>query len=562
VFYLEEDSLDFALTHIMDRGDTDILPPAAEFEAVFDQWDELRSFLCGSDLDNWSVRPLRRCLSPKRHLGLRICTQLDPLDSLVVTALVYEIGANLEASRVPRSQGIVHSHRFDPDETTGRFYAPDPNFSTFRASSLDRARTRGGFVVMTDISDFYPRLYSHRLENALRPVAGSDDHARIVVKLLSQWNQSVSYGIPVGPAVFRLLAEIAIADVDETLQSEGIEFCRYSDDYRLFVDNQRSAREALALLANVLFKNHGLTLQESKTEIVPGVDFVNRFSTSESDTLRQALENRYQELVSSIDLSSGDALGAEGAPVELDPAPEIDDQLSDLDESVREFLLASIEIRDYVEIRYDDLTEDQQALVDSMNIWETLRSQLDGSEVFDVALVRFLLDQIVRLRLQDPADTLRLGIQYLYPIFARLVKAVSIQAPDDEARRAELGSWLLGLFDDEIVGYLEYHRAWILSVFSGDASWNHKDILVSTYNTNFDMFTRPETVLALGRAGMDHWFRVRKSEIMSLPVWERRAFLAGAACLPKDEAKHWYRSILPQLDPLETAIARRSMKLV
>jgi hypothetical protein len=36
--------------------------------------------------------------------------------------------------------------------------------------------------------------------------------------------------------------------------------------------------------------------------------------------------------------------------------------------------------------------------------------------------------------------------------------------------------------------------------------------------------------------------------------WERRAFLAGAACLPADEQRHWYASVRPQLDDLERAV--------
>lgn len=40
--------------------------------------------------------------------------------------------------------------------------------------------------------------------------------------------------------------------------------------------------------------------------------------------------------------------------------------------------------------------------------------------------------------------------------------------------------------------------------------------------------------------------------------WERRAFLAGAACLPKDERKHWYASVKPQLSPLELAVVEWS----
>jgi hypothetical protein len=48
------------------------------------------------------------------------------------------------------------------------------------------------FVVIADIAGFYPRLYDHRLENALRVMSEMDDHARVVIKLLKQWDEKYS----------------------------------------------------------------------------------------------------------------------------------------------------------------------------------------------------------------------------------------------------------------------------------------------------------------------------------------------------------------------------------
>jgi hypothetical protein len=180
MLHVTADALEFALTHIILKGDTDILPPAHEFRAILHDWDEVRATLLRQDLDNWAVRPARRCLSPKRGLGFRIATQLDPLDTLLITAVGYEMGQDLEDRRVPVEDGVVHSYRFAPT-SAGQLYRADISFDSFRARSLELARERGGLVVVTDIADFFPRLYHHPLENALRAstqLAGSSRSSR------------------------------------------------------------------------------------------------------------------------------------------------------------------------------------------------------------------------------------------------------------------------------------------------------------------------------------------------------------------------------------------------
>ena len=109
---LSERSLDWALEHILSYGDTDIFPEAFEFDAIKHGWQEVKAWIRSVDILAWNVRPYRRCLAPKHRFGFRISTQLDPLDILVFTALIYEIGVSLESSRVPATDNIVHSYRF------------------------------------------------------------------------------------------------------------------------------------------------------------------------------------------------------------------------------------------------------------------------------------------------------------------------------------------------------------------------------------------------------------------------------------------------------------------
>src|SRR5437879_5194435 len=98
---VHSDSLDWALAHAEQHGDTDVFPLPFEFAAIRNDWARLRSELTNEDLLQWQVRPHRRLLAPKARHGFRIVTQLDPLDFLLFSAAVYEIGPHLEPSRVP-----------------------------------------------------------------------------------------------------------------------------------------------------------------------------------------------------------------------------------------------------------------------------------------------------------------------------------------------------------------------------------------------------------------------------------------------------------------------------
>lgn len=510
-FHLDPWALDRALEHLELHGDSDILPPAFELQAVRHGWDAERQRLAEADLDNWIVGPRRRCLSPKQHLGLRVATQLDPLDALVTTALVIQVAEQLEVVRLPVGDGTVHSHRFVPGLDRGRLFSPDFNFYSFRDRSLELAET-SQFVLLTDISDFYPRIYLHRVENALRAALDADGAvARVLSKFLAQWNQSISYGLPVGASAFRLVAEVTINDVDQALAARGYRFCRYSDDFRFFVASEREGREVLAFLARTLSNNHGLTLQAAKTELITAESFSERFRWGEQDEVTGKIQENLHELL-------------EGLGIEMYPPPP-----------------------------FVDLPEEVREEIEKANVWTLLRDQLD-QDFPNMRTVRFALQQIRWWGLADDDGLILDRMRQLDTIFSDAIAAATANpdlTPDEKRQVAER---LLDLVDDDVFGHLEYFRAWILWVFTDSAEWNHSPRLREIYEGYSDSFTRSAAVFALGVAGVDHWFRTERDRLALMDPWERRAFLAGAACLPKDERKHWYASIKPQLSPLEVVV--------
>ncbi len=516
---LSKDSLEWALAHTLAHGDTNIFPVPFEYKAIQHSWNAQRAplldWLSSQDINSWVTRPFRRCLSPKQHYSFRVATQLDPLDNLVYAALVYEIGTALEERRVPTNKYIVHSHRFLP-RRNGQFFSQNWHYESFRKRCQEEVDSnRWEYVVVADIADFYARIYSHPLENSLRSAAPNcPTQVNALMRMLKSWNSSVSYGIPVGPSPSHLLAEVTISDIDDLLLSENRTYCRFSDDYRIFCGSLIEAHEALAVLARALFENHGLTLERSKTTIVSIETFRDQYLCSPHATERQSLSDRFREALSKAGFDNP-----------------------------------------YQEVDFDVLDENVQREISAMNLREILDEQLKEREKpLDIPLVRFILRRFAQLDLSDAADTVLLNLERLYPLFKDVVEFLTSLRSLDEGTRHSLGQRLIDLLNNSLVAHLEYHRSWILNVFTNGREWDNDDRFIGLLSRFLDKFSQREIILALGRSGKQFWFKQNKRDFADLAPWEKRAFLAGASCLPGDEATHWYRSVKPQLDELETAV--------
>ena len=152
---LSPDSLDWALQHALSKGDTDIFPRAFEFQAIDSNWDEVRDCLANQDILSWTSRPLRQCLSPKRRYGFRIATQLDPLDFLIFSALVYEISAKSWAAWMGMAQtGPWARHVWggsdwtQPNGSRQGWQQADPGFPILAVFRLKGQPKRDGSIIV------------------------------------------------------------------------------------------------------------------------------------------------------------------------------------------------------------------------------------------------------------------------------------------------------------------------------------------------------------------------------------------------------------------------------
>lgn len=510
--HVGKDSLDWALAHAERYGDTDVFPNPFEIQAIRHGWHNLRDQLEGQDLDTRPVRVLRKCIAPKGRFSYRLVTQLDPLDFLLYTALLYEIGLDLERYRLPTSEQVVFSFRFD-QSNMGRMFNPSFSYGSFLKRCQELAQ-KGTFdyVITADIADFFPRIYFHRIESTFQSATTKTDQARALLKLLKGWNERVSYGIPIGPAASRLIAEATLHDVDESLLAEGAVYCRYSDDFRIFCKSKAEAYSKLETLALVLQQSHGLSLQPGKTEILPTEEFRCKYLQTPYTIELQRLRERFRDIV--------DGLGLE------DP---------------------------YGEIEYEELDEEVQKAIDSLNLYEILNEQLT-KEKMDIGMFRFVLGRLGQINQSEGVERVFAADEKCYPVIPAVISYLAALKSLDNKEMLDIGKRLITFLKDSVIGQLPFHRCWLLSIFGEGTQWGQQKVFPELYSSYPDPFTQRKLILALGCTRQQFWFRRMRGDAMQFSPWSRRAFLAASRCMVPDELKHWYGSIYGRVDDLDRVI--------
>jgi Reverse transcriptase (RNA-dependent DNA polymerase) len=515
VVKLKPASLNWALRSAENFGDTSEFPLPLEYRAIRADWKNIRGYLSRQDILNWPTRRERSLLAPKSHFGFRVITQLDPLDFLVFAAVLYELAEDIEAKRLAVVEHTVFSFRFAPT-AEGQMFDPLINYPAFLKRCRDISESGNySHVVVADIADFYPRIYHHRLENALHTATRKNHHVRAVQKLLSGWNATESHGIPVGSAPTRLLAEITISDIDDILKANGIVFARFNDDYRLFAESKKSAYKQLFLLAESLYSNHGLQLQPQKTRVLSLAEFRRRYLTSLGETELQSLKDRFQELIQDLGIE--------------DP---------------------------YEQIRMEDLTSEQRDLISTMNLEVLFREEVSKNESADLTLLRFILLRMRQLANPSLVEPIFLNLEVLHPLISTIVRYFQSLVRLPMQQRQRIGEQLIDNVSASFIGELPHNRMWSFSLFSDGDDWNNAHRLVGLLNASSDQFSRRKLIFALGRSNQVAWFQSMRRHVFSETAWPRRALIAAASCMPADTYLHWIRPHMQKFDILEQAVVK------
>ena len=137
-------------------------------------------------------------------------------------------------------------------------------------------------MVKADIKNFYPSIYTHSIAWALHGKANIRKPKNLhnynhlgnrLDRLFQCANDGCTNGIPIGPVVSDVIAEIIASAVDriftKKLKAETVdcEAVRFKDDYRILVKSEADAKMVIKTLQAAL-KEYNLELSDEKTKIV------------------------------------------------------------------------------------------------------------------------------------------------------------------------------------------------------------------------------------------------------------------------------------------------------
>lgn len=524
---------ELAVHNVIRHGDTDIFPFPFENHAFFDKKDDAIDLIIEHDeqfdqfLNEFPPTNISS-LTPVSYSGFRWATQIDPIWNCHLLSMVISIGALIESARIPKNHEVVFSYRFSPSLDSGDIFDKNIGWIQFMNKSLELS-DKHQFVTICDISEFYPRLGHHRLENSLRQVAGETPYPKKIMSFLSNFSNTNSFGLPVGGPAARLLSEITINQIDRLLQSKGIVFVRFADDYHLFSNSREDAYRNLIFLSEKLYVNQGLTLQKSKTRIMTSSEFVATSPVRLEPHLDLADHEKSSQLH-----SMGDLLRFS---LRFDPySPTADKDYEELKEELRKF--------DIIGMLKDELEKSRIHTALARKIISAVKF-LDGKNR-DYAVISML----------DNCDI-------LYPIFSSVLMTIdNVFTELEETTKLAIIDKLRSLIaNDSHIFRVDIHLSYAIRVISYVNSEDNQSMLQALFDSRPSPLIRKDVIIVMARWGAWYWISDLKNRYREMSAPERRAFISSSFIL-KDEGSHWRKSMRKEFSPFEKYILEWSQKKI
>lgn len=500
---------DFAVKNIAKWGDTDVFPFAPENHILHDSRADVVDLLMSihTDFEDrlQADGPLADVqLQLVTNEGFRWATQLDPLWNAYLLGIVLSAADGIESRRLPAADSMVFSYRYAPDRERGTLFQEGAWLSFIDATEA-KAQSLP-YVVVADISDFYGRIYHHRIENSVSRAMPGSDIARRIDKILSAVSGGVSFGLPVGGPAARVLSEAVLSRVDLLLAAEGVEFCRYADDYRIFAKTESQAYGLLVRLASLLHMHEGATLQKQKTRVVRSRDFLRAplFLPRDSPDLTpsERREKKFMRLSLRYDPYSENA--------ELDYI-RLREQLSEFD---------------IIGMLSDEVAKSRVNLPVVRRLAQAI-GHVDG-DIRDAA-ISTMIDNLELL-----APALPVVLRVLDDLMGSLSDDLSAAVATEIRRRLEEGSYYL---DTAII------RTYAFRVLRHQNSQENVRTAVRSFDAASPGLQR-DLAIHLHNWEADWYVSDLRRRYSSLHPWVRRAVLLSSYSL-KDEGAHWRRAQKP-----------------
>ncbi|ADC63994.1 RNA-directed DNA polymerase (Reverse transcriptase) [Allochromatium vinosum DSM 180] len=499
-----EDAIDIALHNIAKHGDTDVFPFPFETHLFFDNHAECKKILLDihANFDNYMAQSppsTLDTLTQVGYTGFRWATQIEPFWNAYYLALVVSIAEEIESSRVPIEKESVFSYRYEWDQNTAKIFKPS-TWGDYKKKSLEISHDYQ-YVVVTDIADFYPRIYHHRIDNALRRLPKAGETPKKIMDLLFSFSKNVSYGLPVGGPASRILAELALVTTDLQLSRRNIKFCRYADDYSIFCNSKSDAYKVLVLLSEKLH-NEGLSLQKKKTKIITTEEF--------RETSRM-----------------------------LDPA----DKTNPLAEEEQKLLNISLRYDPYSDTADEDY-EALKAAINNVDIIGILGREVSKTTI-DATVTKQAINAIYALEPHEKYGAISTLLQtenlsVLSPVFVlvmRAVKGVYDDIPD--YGQEYIDRQLVSLYESESeLLSVDLNISYYVLALSKRRSLAKEEILIDIFDNTTKPLIKRQVIMVMASWGCYYWLTDVKGHYSGFTEWEKRALIIASYALG-DEGKHW-----------------------
>ena len=523
---IKMDYAKLAISNISNYGDTDIFPYPTENSLFYDRPELVEPVILDMEthFDDWMVDCpidyIKTCV-PVGYTGYRWATSIDPLWNCFLLYQTLKVSEKIELNRIPVSKKRVFSYRINVDENTSKIFDSEQNWRAFCLKSLEIAESgKYHFVVRFDISDFYNRVYHHRLENALEQCGIDVNVKKRIMKILQVLSSNASYGLPVGGNASRILAEILLNSFDKMMEAKRYDFCRYVDDYILFAETREDAFRKLNYCADFLLRNEGLGLQKSKTQVLTVSEFISQ--------------------VKSV----------------VDAA---EDENDDESKMRAEFMKLHIHYDPYsatADEDYDTLKQN----IEHFDIVSLLKNEVRKSRIHH-ALGKQIMNAIMLLdgpKLDLVFNLIGANIENLYPIFPSVMRVAhkKILGLSDRSRKEFISILYKLVESDSYILQTENNAAYVVRVFARVNDEMSIQAIEALYSrASSTPLVKSDCIHAMINLDNSYWLSDIKSRFPMLSSRERRAFVAASYFL-NDEGKHWREHTKGQFTELEKLIAK------
>jgi len=514
-----KDSISFALGNIIKYGDTDIFPYPIERQIFRDKKDKIIDLLNEfkgnfDEIINQMPAEHEKLLSAVGYTGFRQGTQIDPIWNTYLLALVLSIGDDIEKSRISPEKGIIFSYRFKPDSSGHTIFDKDYGWLAFQKKSIEHAK-KNKFVLICDISDFYPRIYHHRLENSLKKATKNSDTIKQIKYLLNGLSKGVSYGLPIGGPAARLLSELLLNRIDRLLVTQNITFCRFVDDYHVFGETKEEIYGNLVYLNETLLNNEGLSLQKTKTRILSSAEFLET-STFSDENIPADQEEREKRNFLKIH-------------IHYDP------------------------YSDTAEEDYDSLREE----LSKFDIVGMLASEMKKSRIAQ-GVTKKLIRAIAHIHesAKNPAIlSLLENLHVLYPIFptVMLLLKSTINELKEETKEKIFSVLREIIKTNSYLCKVPVNLAYAIRILSHDNSDGTDSALIKVFSETSSMLIKRDIILVLAQHNADYWVSDELKRYNVATPWEKRSLLVASYIL-EDEGREWRKRIRNGLSDFDSIV--------